>query len=241
MIAELVVVAADRAQAVGIDDLPAHARLAAAPAPGQSARRMARCRDRRQHRVADPHLLAVADHPVDMGRGEGRVHARLRVVGARIAAVEHGRGGLRGDELRAGKALQLGEATDMVEMLVAVEQIFDVRRCEAELADVVGDQRGAFLRAAVDQDVSRRIGDQDRRDAASADQIGVAENADGRRRLVPVVPVLASAGPQRPCDLDRRARPLDLLRLAEGNHDRQDLRGRGSDEANEHSSRRWRR
>ena len=62
---------------------------------------------------------------------------------------------------------------------------------------------------AVDQDVAVAADDQDRRDPARADQIGVGVDADRRRGLVPVVRSRAFRNPQRSRRFDRRTRLLD--------------------------------
>ena len=68
--------------------------------------------------------------------------------------------------------------------------------------------------AGVDQDVAVAAGDEDRGDPARADEIGVAVDPHRRRGLVPIVRAGARRDPLRPGLLDRRARPLDLLRRA---------------------------
>ncbi len=52
MIAEAIIVAADGGQAVGIDDAPADAAVAADPVPAECARSVSRSRDSGQHQVA---------------------------------------------------------------------------------------------------------------------------------------------------------------------------------------------
>jgi hypothetical protein len=125
----------------------------------------------------------------------------------------------------------------MVVMLVAVKQILDIAQPETELLNVGGDEIGALLGPAVDQDVAGGIGDQDGRDSAGSDEIGVAEDADRRRGLVVIVPVLALQREFGAGDLDRRARLLEVVRISERNDDGKDLGG-GEDQASEHS---WRR
>ena len=142
-----------------------------------------------------------------------------------------------GDEGGAGQLLQARGAADMVMMFVAVEEVFDVAQLEAEAADVGGDEIGAALGAAVDQDMPVAAGDEDGGDAAGADEVGVGVEADRRGGFIPVVPVLAGRGPQRAGLFDRRLGALDLARgLAEGDGDL--LRGEQEREANEHRRRR---
>jgi hypothetical protein len=124
-------------------------------------------------------------------------------------------------------------------MLVAVEQIFDVGQLEAELADVVGDEVRVLFGPAVDQDVACRIGDQNRRNPARADQIGVAEDSDRRRGLGVIVPGLARVRELGSGDLDRRARLVDQPGPAERDDDL--LRREREEQASERSSPRSRR
>src|SRR5690348_16461896 len=65
MIAEMIFVVGLGCQAVGVDDLTAHAAVAASPMPGQRAGRMAGSLDGREDRVAEPHLLAVPQNVID--------------------------------------------------------------------------------------------------------------------------------------------------------------------------------
>ena len=88
MIAETVTVAADRGQAIGIDDLAANAAVAATPAPGQRAWRVAGRRHRGEHEIAEPHLLAFPDDAVDPCRRGTACASRLGVVGAGRAGRE---------------------------------------------------------------------------------------------------------------------------------------------------------
>ena len=96
------------------------------------------------------HFPAIGDHPADLGGGERLVHAGLRIVGARHAGVEHLFRRRGCDQRRAGQLLQPRDPADMVEMLMADQQIFDVAKAEAELADIVGDQfRARFGPASI--------------------------------------------------------------------------------------------
>ncbi len=242
MVAEPIVVAADRRQAVGIDDRPAHAAVAAHPAPAQRSGSMARSCNRGQHQVAEPDFAIVADHPTDRGWRKGLVDAGLRVVGARRPGFEHLRRRSRGDERRAAQPLQLCNAADMVEMLMAVQDELHVLQPEAKRADVVGDDVRALLGPAVDQDVAVAADDQDRGNATGTDEIGVGVDADRRRRLVPGVGILrtvANSRPARPGAFDRRSRLLDdARRLAEGDGDLRRRQQRDDQRASEHSSHR---
>src|ERR1051325_6180921 len=97
----------------------------------------------------------------------------------------------------------------MVEMLVAVQQILDVGEAVAERPNGIGDEIGGFLRAPVNQYVALIPDDQDRRDTASADEIGVGVDADGRCRFGPgrdPLSVFAGERPARPKALDGCAR-----------------------------------
>ena len=107
-----------------------------------------------------------------------------------------------------------------------------------ELANVVGNEVCVLLRASVDEDVAVVSGDQDGRDAAGADEIGVGVNPNRRRGLFPVRRILADAREGRTRALDWRSCLLDPRRcLPEGNRDI--LAGEGqrdNSNASEHSS-----
>src|SRR6185369_1123208 len=121
---------------------------------------------------------------------------------------------------RSRHALQLRNAADMINMLMAVEQDLHVARAEPELADIGRDQVRAGLGPAVYEDVAVAAGDQDRRDAAGTDEVSVRMDPHRRRRLVPIVPILARRREQRTIGLEDRRRMVDLRwRLAERNDD----------------------
>lgn len=124
-------------------------------------------------------------------------------------------------------------------MLMAVEEDFDVARLETELADIVGNEVRVRVGPAVDQYVAGGIGDQDRGDAAGADEIGIAEDSDRRRGLFVIVPRFARGGEFRARDFDRRARLLDQLGPAERDDDL--LRGEREEKASERNLPRSRR
>ena len=188
--------------------------------------------------MAEANVLAVAYHTVDPRRGKGWVHSGLRVSRTGGSAVEDRCGRRRRDELGAGQLLQARHSADMVEVLMAVEQVADVAQVEAKPADVGGDQVGAHLGPGVDEDVPGVAGDEDRRNPASADEIGIGMDPHRRRRLVPLVIFLAARGEQRAVRFDRSARTLHLSWLLQRDRERDDLRQREGGEASEHS---WRR
>ena len=66
----------------------------------------------------------------------------------------------RREHLRPCQLLKAPNAADMVDMLMTLEQDANVLQSETKLANVRGDQVGAFLRAAVDQDMPLVPGDQ---------------------------------------------------------------------------------
>src|SRR5690606_28049267 len=134
---------------------------------------------------------------IDPGGGEGVVHAVLRVFGGLAAALEDGPSLGRGQQARAGTALELRQPADVVEMLVAVEEELHVGQREAQRFDIGGDRRGTFGGATVDQHVALIAGDEQRRDPARADVPGVAVDAERRTGLVPIVPVGADFDPTR--------------------------------------------
>src|SRR3954469_21383392 len=125
MIAEPVLVAADGRQAIGIDDLPADTGIAASPVARQPTGRMAGSRGCRHSDVADADHLAVGDDSIDMRRGKRLEHPELRIVFPRYSTIEHLCLAGRGNQLCSSQPLQFGKAARMIEMLVAIEQIFD--------------------------------------------------------------------------------------------------------------------
>ena len=191
-----------------------------------------------QTEVAKADLFTIGDHPADICGGEGLVHAGLRVVLTGQAGAQH-RCRRRGShQRRPGQLLEPRHPADMIEMLMAHQQVFYVLQLEAERADIGGNQVGTLFRPGVDQDMALAAGHEDRGNAAGADQIGVGVDSDRRRRLVPIGGISASGGPLGPRFLDRSPWALDLTRrLAERYGD---LLGgqRQREEANEHSSRR---
>ena len=148
VIGEPIIVAADRRQAVGVDDPPAIADVARAPVPAERAGRVAGRGDRGQVQVAEPDDASVADDLIHARGREGLVHPGLRIADARGARLEDLRGRLRGVELRAGQLLEPPDAADMVDMLMAVQQDLHVLGTEAECADVVEDRSAPVLGAA---------------------------------------------------------------------------------------------
>ena len=214
VVGKAVILARHRGQAVGVDNRAAHPAVATVPPPTERARGVAGGGHRRQQQIAEPHRVAVADNPPDGGGGERRVHPRLRIVGAGGATGEHLCRRGRGDQCGAGQLLQPGDAADMIGMLVAVEDEPDVAQLDAELADIVGDQVGGIVGPAIDQHVAVVAGDQDHRNAAGADEVGVGVDPHRRGRLVPLIPIAARRRPGRPGLTDRGFRRRVVMRRA---------------------------
>ena len=128
-------------------------------------------------------LVALADHAVDL---DGRKVERGVALLSRVVAALEQRlvGGARG-ELRAGVLLQPGEPAGVVEMRMRVEQLLDVGDLEAELLDVRLDLRVRLGQAGVDENMTLRRGDQERREARGADVVDVADDAERLGRFVP--------------------------------------------------------
>ncbi len=93
--------------------------------------------------------------------------------------------GFAGEELRAGPLPQRGEAAGVVGVGLAVDEELDVLQLEAELPDAVADEGRGLHEAAVDHDVPRGRGDQERRDIARPDVIEVVRDPERLDRLVP--------------------------------------------------------
>ena len=85
----------------------------------------------------------------------------------------------------------------VVEMGVAVEQNLDVIELESELDDVRLDLRRGLDEAAVDQDVTRRRGDQVGGDVGCADVVEILGDAERRDRLVPRAPLFGGLARRR--------------------------------------------
>src|SRR5690606_29188008 len=166
MVAEAVFVAADRREAIGIDDSLAIFAGAALPLPAERARRVARSGDRYQRQIAETYGLSRHDLAADPRGGERVVHAGLRVLGGIAPAGEHRRRLGRRQQARAGAPLKLCQAADVVEMLAAVQQELHIRKLEAERLDVRSDRRGASGGPSVDEHVAPLPGDEQGRDAA---------------------------------------------------------------------------
>ena len=72
--------------------------------------------------VVQSNFAAIADHAIDVGSGEGFVHARLRIVGTCDPGIQHLLRWSRDDQLCAGQLLQprdFGESFDVVPGLQA--------------------------------------------------------------------------------------------------------------------------
>ena len=110
-------------------------------------------------------------------------------------------------------------------MFVANQQIFDVTEPEAEPADIFGNQLGACFRATVNQNMAIFARDENRGNAAGANEIGVRVDPNRRRRLVPIGRISANLGPQGSGLLDWG---LGTLYLARGLAQREGQLSRGS-------------
>ena len=196
MIGEAVIVAADRR--TGCRHRPSSGRRRRRSFPSASSARPAcgRAWPWRSARSPSRTIAAVGDDPADRGGGEGLVHARPadRRRSATPVFEAPSPQARRRTSVRAGQLLQPRDAADMVEMLMAVQQIFDVARAGSRAARILSATRSAPASVPrVDQDMALVAGDQDGGNAAGADQIGVGVDADRRRRLVPVVKSLQAA------------------------------------------------
>ena len=219
MIGEPVIVAADRRQAVGIDHRPADAAVAAFPAPAQRARGVAGRRHGGQTRFAEPHVAAVGDHPADAAAGKGLCMPACGSSALAAPVLSTFCRRRRCHQRRAGQLLQPRDAADMVEMLMAVSRYLMSVSRKPSCRILSAIRSAPFSVPASIRTWPSLAGDQDRGDAAGADQIGVAVDADRRRRLVPVgpnrrkLPPIAgphsSIGARRPLDLARRLAERD--------------------------------
>jgi hypothetical protein len=169
--------------------------LAVAVADGErprgAARRVPRGDVRRERQRADAHRVAVPEPTVHARRREPAHadEAERAEAAIPLAAPRDDRGvPLADPERRAGRLLQRLEPAGVVEVRVGVEQHLHVPDVEAELGDAADDQRGGLGVAAVDQDVARGPGEQERRDAGGADVVQVAgdpERLVGDRAVAP--------------------------------------------------------
>src|SRR5437764_12086672 len=114
---------------------------------------MARCSHGGQHEIAEPDLLTVMNDSADRNGWERLHDSELRVVRRRASGREDLCPRFRACHRGAAQVLEPGDAADMVEMFVAIENEPDVLDPEAELADGVSDEVGVFHDGAVDTDV----------------------------------------------------------------------------------------
>jgi hypothetical protein len=119
---------------------------------------------------------------------------------------------------------------------MAVEEDSYAGKREAKRANVLSDERCTAIGAGIDHDRSLLAGDQNRRNAAGADVIGIGENLRWLSGIVPAVAVLAGSREVGAKAFDRSDLTLDLRRrLLQRNGDELD---RGQSEATELNSRR---
>jgi hypothetical protein len=92
-----------------------------------------------------------------------------------------------GPELGAAYLLQGRQPTGMIGVRVRVEEDPDVLDVEPELRDALDDQWRRSRIPAVDQDVTLRTGEEERRDVVCANVIEIAGDAEWFRRLLPAL------------------------------------------------------
>ena len=126
--------------------------------PGRAAARVARREVRHERRAPKRNLIAVVKHPVD----------RMRLA-AGAHALERRNVFLHGHDLGAGQLLDQRIAFHVIGVGVAAEDDLDVGGLEAELLHRGENQRHVGFVRAVDEDVSLRRRDQERRQALGAD------------------------------------------------------------------------
>ena len=198
MVAETITLAAHGSEAIGINDRLAHGAFAAPPLPAHRSGGVTRSGQAAHRHLAALDCLAVANGMRNLHGRKGAVIGKLGIAPARSPARQDRSGCRRGEDGRARQALQLREPADMIVVLVAVEQQCDMRQLEPEGSNVVRHQSACAGWTAVDHDCTGTAVDQDRRNAASADVISIAEDLEGWRGLGPIVPVLALLRPLRP-------------------------------------------
>src|SRR3546814_9586399 len=94
---------------------------------------------RRECDIAKRYAIEAAHGKCDIDRLERVMHAELRIVWLGLARLQRPCRPERGDHLGPAAPLQVGKATDMIEMLVAVEQDFHILDPEARLGNVCFD------------------------------------------------------------------------------------------------------
>ena len=93
---------------------------------------------------------------LDRWKGERVVEAKIAVP----AAAEQGSVAFAGQEFRPCHFLELSQSAGVIVMRMAVQQEFYIRQFESELGDVALDLWRGFDKAAVEEEMTFRGGDQ---------------------------------------------------------------------------------
>ena len=140
------------------------------PAPGSAAGCMSRRAMGGQGHSAQSDLLAVFEHTVDRAGEPALVGVKVLtfspLANDLLIPLHH-------QHLGSRQFLEPRMSRHMIGVGVAVEDVFDIGRLEAEGLHGVADQRHRFLKTAVDQDVTVGGGDEIRREILRADVVGI--------------------------------------------------------------------
>ena len=137
-----------------------------------------------QHRAAKTHGVAVLDAPIDVHRGE--VEIRTEVVIAAAAAFDHRSVLFADDDLRTRELLHSRVAAHMIEVRLRRQEVPHVGDLETECRNVLCDEIDVRIDAGLDQNRSRRRGDQVRGEIFRSDVVHVADDLERLDRCGPI-------------------------------------------------------
>lgn len=141
---------------------------------------------RYENHSAQPDLVAVVQHAVDLCWREVHI-GRLRIVEVCFtAALDDGHVPVHDHVFRMSYLHDARAASSVIVMRMADEQNFYVAEFEPKLLDTLLNLRRRGREIAVDEDVSLRRGDQERREVPAAHVIHVADHAIGTELCRPV-------------------------------------------------------
>ena len=136
-----------------------------------------------EHRAAEAHLIAVVQHPIDLGGGVAAVGIEKIL---RPAALYHRHVAVHDHVFSTGLPDQLGAAGDMIPMGMADQQDPDVLESKPERFNAGADQGHRGFQAGVDQDMAPRRHDQIRGQIAAADVVQIVRDPKRRDRGGPI-------------------------------------------------------
>ncbi len=151
--------------------------------PRSAAFRVTRREMRHQRHTAEFNFIAIVQFAIGLDRWKTKFVTEEKIVFA--AARERLGIFLHREELRSGLLLQFREAAHVIVMRMTGEQNLYVAQVEPKLFDIRFNKRRRFLETAVDYDVTGGRSNEIRTDFRYANIIDVADDLEGRDRLVP--------------------------------------------------------